>query len=83
MLTMSKFLWIDNSVRVCVRYTYDDGYGKISGIQGRWIDDYRGTASSGSIQQCYIESGGKSIFVKVNFYRSDYGWVTKSGRIYG
>lgn len=80
MLRLQKSVTIDGYVVATVTYMWDDGYGKATGIQNKTLS-CRGTASNASYVQCYIESGGKSIYVKVNYYRSDYGWKTGVGRI--
>lgn len=80
-INMTKSVNIDGYVVATVTYTYNDAYGKASGIQSKSLR-CKGTASSATYDQCYIESGGKSIFVKVRYYRSDYGWKVGSARIY-
>lgn len=81
MLRLTKSVTIDGYVTATVTYMYDDGYGKATGIQSKSLS-CKGTASNASYDQCYIESDGKSIFVKVRYYRSDYGWKVSSGRIW-
>lgn len=80
MLRLQKSVTIHGYVVATVTYMWDDGYGRATGIQSKTLS-CRGTASNASYVQCYIESGGKSIYVKVNYYRSDYGWKTGIGRI--
>ena len=80
-INLTKSVSIDDYVVATVTYTYNDSYGKATGIQNKSLK-CKGTASSATYVQCYIESGGKSIFVKVCYYRSDYGWKTSIGRIY-
>ncbi len=79
-VNLTKSVNIDGYVVATVTYTYNDAYGKASGIQNKSLS-CKGTASNASYDQCYIESGGKSIFVKVRYYRSDYGWTVGYGRI--
>ena len=80
MLRLQKSVTIDGYVVATVPYMWDDAYGKATGIPHKTLS-CRGTASNASYVQCYIESGVKSIYVKVNYYRSDYGWKTGVGRI--
>lgn len=80
MLQMTKSVTIDGYVTATVTYTYYDGYGKAIGIQSKSLSCKNGAAGA-SFQQCYIESGGKTIFMKVSYYRPDYGWKSGTGRI--
>lgn len=80
MLQMTRSVTIDGYVTATVTYTYNDGYGKAIGIQSKSLSCKSG-ATGASFEQCYIESSGKTIFVKVRYYRPDYGWKSGTGRI--